>query len=202
MAGEVGEAPTGASDGAAEVLDVVVSPLPANAVCMAVITVERSGSAYRVATARVSTVPSIADAAQCASRSGTGVIFHPSPRRSTRAVRWDSEWSAPIAELATLARESCPALAALRFIRVPVWQSDGVATVLLGDVRYGGGSGSSFSDVRVPRQTSVCPRAVPPWTPPRAELIGLSIPRPEIVKSGLPPRESGSSGSHARVALD
>ena len=159
------------SNSAAEILDVVVSPLPANAVCMAVITVERNGANYRVATARVSSVPSITDAANCASRSGTGAIFRPSSRPSTRAVRWDSEWSAPIAELATLARESCPALAALRFIRVPVWQSESASTILLGDVRYGGGSGSSFSDVGVPRQASACPRAVPPWTPPRAELL-------------------------------
>ena len=159
------------SDPAAQMLDVVVSPLPANAVCMAVITVERSGSSYRASTARVSAAPSITDASHCAARSGPGPIFHPSPRPSTHSVRWDSEWSAPVAELATLARESCPALAALRFIRVPVWQSGSTGTVLLGDVRYGGGSGSSFSDVRVARQTSVCPRAMPPWTPPRAELL-------------------------------
>lgn len=160
------------SDPSAQMLDIVVSPLPANAVCMAVIALERSGNSYRVSTARVSAAPSITDAARCAARSGTGPIFHPSPRPSTHALRWDSEWSAPIAELARLARESCPALAALRFIRAPVWQSANAGAVLLGDVRYGGGSGSSFSDVRVPRQSSACPPAVPPWTPPRAELLG------------------------------
>ncbi|HKN66694.1 MAG TPA: metal-dependent hydrolase [Gemmatimonadaceae bacterium] len=163
-----------ASDRNAEVLDVVVSPLPANAVCMAVITVERSGSVYRVSTVRASAVPSISDAARCATRSEAGSLFHASPRPSTRAVHWDHEWSAPLAELSTLARESCPALAALRFIRVPVWHSVSAGALLLGDARYGGGSGSSFADVRVARQTSVCPRAVPPWTPPRAELFGLA----------------------------
>jgi inner membrane protein len=163
-----------ASNPAAEVLDVVVSPLPANAVCMTVIMVERAGTDYRVATARVSAAPSIAEASRCGARSGAGAIFQPSMRTSTRAVQWDAEWSAPIADLATLASESCPALAALRFIRVPAWQSKGAAAVLLGDLRYGGGSGNSFSDVSVPRQSSVCPRAVPPWTPPRSELLRLS----------------------------
>jgi inner membrane protein len=162
-----------ASDGHADVLDVVVSPLPANAVCMAVITVERSGSIYRVSTARASAVPTITDAARCAARSEAGSLFRASPRPSTRNVHWDYEWSAPLGELAALARESCPALAALRFIRVPLWQSASAETLLLGDARYGGGSGSSFADVRVARQTSVCPRAVPPWTPPRAELLGF-----------------------------
>ena len=162
-----------ASDRNAEVLDVVVSPLPANAVCMAVLAVERSGNVYRVSTARASAVPSITDAARCATRSEAGSIFRASPRPSTRAVHWDSEWSAPIAELSMLARESCPAFAALRFIRVPVWQSTSAGALLLGDARYDGGTGSSFSDVRVARQSSACPRAVPPWTPPRAELLGL-----------------------------
>ena len=162
-----------ASDPAAEVLDVVVSPLPANAVCMAVITVERAeaGSRYRVATARVSSAPSITDASRCGSQNGAGSNFLRSQRPSTHAVRWDSEWSAPIAELATLARESCRALTALRFIRVPAWQSRSDMTVLIGDVRFGGVSGNSFSDVRVPRQSSACPRAAPPWTPPRADLL-------------------------------
>jgi len=164
-----------ASDPDAEVLDVVVSPLPANAVCMAVITVERTGSSYRVVTARVSAAPSITEASGCGARSGVGAIFQPSTRISTRAVRWDSEWSAPINELATLAREGCPVLAALRFIRVPAWQHESADTVLLGDVRYGGGSGTSFSDVRVPVRSSVCARAVPPWTPPRAEILGFAV---------------------------
>ena len=161
-------------DPVAQILDVVVSPLPANAVCMAVITVERAdgGNSYRVATARVSAAPSITEASRCGARSGAGASFRPSSRPSTQAVHWDAEWSAPIAELATLARESCPALAALRFIRVPAWQRASDATVFLGDLRYGGGSGNSFSDVRVPRQSWACPRAVPPWTPPRVQLLG------------------------------
>ena len=161
-------------DPAAEVLDVVVSPLPANAVCLAVITVERAenGSSYRVATARASTAPSITDASRCGARSGASGIFRHSPRPSTPAVRWDWEWSVPVAELATLARESCPALAALRFIRAPAWQSASTGMVFLGDVRFGGGSGNGFSDVRVPRRSQACPPAVPPWTPPRAELLG------------------------------
>jgi hypothetical protein len=98
-------------------------------------------------------------------------MFRPSSRRSTPAVQWDREWTAPVAELAALARESCPALAALRFIRVPAWRALDDATVMLGDVRYGGGSGSGFTDVRVPRRSAACPDAVPPWTPPRAVLL-------------------------------
>ena len=161
------------ADPAAAVLDVVVTPLPANAVCTTVITVERSGPTYRVATARVSAAPWVTESARCGARDRAGPAFRASSRRSTPAVRWDAEWTAPRAELAALARASCPALAGLRFIRVPAWRAVDHSTVLLGDVRYGGASGNGFSDVRVPRRSATCPDAVPPWTPPRADLLGL-----------------------------
>jgi inner membrane protein len=160
------------ADPYAELVDVVVTPLPANPVCTNVLTVERSGATYRVTTARASSAPSVTEASACGTRRGAGPMFRASPRRSTSAVRWDREWTAPHAELARLARESCPALAALRFIRVPAWRAVDDSTVMLGDVRYGGASGSGFSDVRVPRRSAVCPDAVPPWVPPRAELLG------------------------------
>ena len=63
-----------AADPAAELLDVVVTPMPASAVCMSVITVERGGGTYRVATARASALPSLTTASRCASsacRSGS-----------------------------------------------------------------------------------------------------------------------------------
>lgn len=155
----------------AELLDVVVSPLPANAVCMSVITIERSGGTYRLATARVSAMPAVTDAARCGVRDGGSPMLRTSTRRSTSAVRWDGEWTAPAVELATLVRESCFALAAMRFIRAPIWRAAADSMVLLGDVRYGGGS-NGFTDVRVPRNSATCPRAVPPWTPPRMDLLG------------------------------
>jgi hypothetical protein len=162
-----------AADPGAELLDVVVTPLPSNAICADVVTVERSGMLYRVATARVSAAPSVTDASRCGARDRARSSFAPSARPSTPAVHWDAEWSAPHTELAVLARESCPALAALRFIRVPAWRAAGDSVTALGDVRFGGAE-SGFASVRVPRRSSVCPPAVPPWTPPRAELLELS----------------------------
>jgi inner membrane protein len=160
------------ADPTTELLDVVVSPLPASPVCTTVLTVERSGEAYRVVTGRASAAPSLREASRCGARDRSGPMFRPSSRPSSRAVRWDAEWTASLAELAILARESCPAAAALRFIRVPAWRTIDDSTVMLGDVRYGGASGSGFSDVRVPRRSTDCPDAVPPWTPPRADLLG------------------------------
>jgi len=161
---------TRALDPAAEVLDVVMSPMPANAVCMSAITVERSGPTYRVATARVSSAPSVVPASRCGQRASVGSSLGRSTRPSTPAVHWGGEWAGPSQELEALVRESCPALAAMRFIRVPIWRAVGDSTALLGDVRYGGGGGG-FADVHVPRRSAACPPAVPPWTPPRADLL-------------------------------
>jgi inner membrane protein len=161
-----------AADPTAEVLDVVVSPLPANAVCMSVITVERSGAMYRAATARVSSAPWMTPAAKCASRQSLDSYIGESKRASSPAVEWDGEWTAPVDALATLVRESCPALAAMRFIRVPIWRTLADSAVLIGDIRFGGGSGG-FTDVRVPRLSKSCPPNVPPWAPPRDELLRL-----------------------------
>jgi inner membrane protein len=154
-----------AADPAATPLDIVVTPLPANPVCMTIITVERSGASYRVAAGRASAAPSVTHASRCGTRARSDPQLAPSDRRSTPAVQWDAEWTAPLAELVNLASESCPALAALRFIRVPAWRAADDSTVLLRDVRYG------FSEVRVPRRSAGCPDDVPPWIPPRADLL-------------------------------
>jgi inner membrane protein len=157
----------------AQLLDIVVSPLPANPACASVISVERLGALYHLATARVSAVPTLVDAASCGGRQGASAMLTPAARQSTPAVHWEGDWTAPSADLVMLVRASCPALAAMRFIRVPIWRAIGDSSVVLGDLRFGGGSGSSFTDVEVPQQSPTCRLAVPPWTPPRADLLGL-----------------------------
>jgi len=159
-------------DSRMEILDVVVSPLPANAICMSVITVERSGEIYRASTARVSATPSLVDAAHCGSRDVSGSGIGLSPRQSTPAVQWEGEWTGRHAELAALVRESCTALAAMRFIRVPIWRSASDSAVRLGDLRYGGASGNGFANVIARAGETECPRRVPPWTPPREDVTG------------------------------
>jgi inner membrane protein len=155
------------------VLDVVVTQLPANPICASIISLEIEGETYRVTAGRVSNAPSITPASSCPDRGRAGPLFRASPRAATPRVHWDSEWTAPVGELLGLARDSCPAAAALRFIRAPVWRSVDDSTVVLGDVRYGGGSGNGFSDVTLPRRETACPPAVPPWEPPRTDLLGM-----------------------------
>jgi inner membrane protein len=94
----------------AEILDIIVSPLPANPTCASVISVERLGVSYHVATARVSVVPTLVDASSCGGRQGASAMLTPPGRRPTTAVQWDGEWTAPSADLATLVHARCRAV--------------------------------------------------------------------------------------------
>lgn len=156
---------------ATALVDVVVTPLPANPVCFSVVTVERAGGVYAAATARVSVLPAMVDAGSCGVRGEVGGVLVESARPRSSSVHWDAEWSAEVAELAELARQSCPVHAALRFIRAPAWRMVDDSTVVLGDLRFGDVSGGGFTDLRLPARTASCPPSVPPWTPPRAALL-------------------------------
>jgi inner membrane protein len=168
-----------AANPSGEILDVIVTPLPGNPLCASVMTVERTMNTYRVVTVRASAAPALVAAADCRTRSDAGGTFKVSTRESSRRVVWEREWSADVGELIALARESCRAAAALRFLRVPIWSSVADSTVVLGDARFGDGSGNSFSDERVLRQSPHCGIAVPPWIPPRSDLFEIPA-RPEL----------------------
>jgi hypothetical protein len=158
------------ADNSAEVLDVIVTPTPANAICTSVITLERAGELYRLSTARVSALPVITAAANCASRDATDGSFPKSPKASSDAVHWDREWSAPASELATLAAQSCDIGTSLHFIRAPVWSVAG-GIVTIGDARFGTGRGSGFSDISSPVSSECTHPTPPPWRPPREDLL-------------------------------
>jgi len=162
----------------AELLDVVVTPLPANPLCSAVITVERTGDRYVVQMARVSAAPALVNPGSCAVTGNGGPTFSASTRPSTRAVQWDREWSASIAELSLLRQTSCTTSAALRFLRVPVWRLEDASTVRIGDARFGG-TAPGIVTLSVPRVQPNCPESVPPWTPPRSDVLQLPVTAPD-----------------------
>jgi inner membrane protein len=157
-------------DSAVQLMDMVVSPAPANPLCASVLSVELSGDRYRLLMARVSTAPSVIRASRCTARNPVTSPFRASTRPSSAAVHWEAEWSAPAAELAQLARNSCPARAALQFMRAPLWQNVDSTRVLLSDARFGT-SGNGFAEVTVPRHSGSCSDGGPPWVPPRVDIM-------------------------------
>ncbi|MCC6930760.1 MAG: metal-dependent hydrolase [Gemmatimonadaceae bacterium] len=151
--------------------DVVLSPAPGNPLCLSAIVVTSDSVSYTASLATVAPLPSLRSAAQCGNGGrGDPDGSHAAARRDTPAIRWGRTWSAPAAELRTLARERCELAAALEFMRVPVWErtADGVVTMY--DLRFGGGPGS-FTTV-VSRPGEGCPRMDPGWRWPRSDVLG------------------------------
>ncbi|AHG93818.1 Protein of unknown function DUF457, transmembrane (plasmid) [Gemmatirosa kalamazoonensis] len=143
--------------------DAALTPLVGDPTCYSALVVERDGSTYRVSSATVAPWPALRDAERCPAPTARGL--GPPSRTSTTRIAWGGEWSAPRAELATLAR-NCVVAAALRFVRVPVWSHPG--EIDLWDARFGRGGFAGVTTTDAPEE---CPRHVPPWTPPRVEML-------------------------------
>jgi hypothetical protein len=158
--------------------DVVLTP-GRQPVLRHVIVVEAAGpggAAYRLTTAWAAAAPAVVSEAGCRpaalARGSRSLAMAPSPRRASRAVGWDRTWEAPLAELRALARGNCQVAAVLRFARAPFWRRVDAATLHVGDLRYARGPDLGFAEVVVPERPAECPRRVPPWRPPRADLLG------------------------------
>ena len=108
----------------------------------------------------------------------------PSTRPATAAVRWDRGWEAPLAELVALDRGNCQVAALLRFVRVPFWLRVGADSLHVGDLRYDREPGPGFAEFVVPARPATCPASVPPWRPPRADLLGRPSPGEQVGARG------------------
>ncbi|MHB1222687.1 MAG: metal-dependent hydrolase [Gemmatimonadaceae bacterium] len=166
--------------GPATLRDVALTPAIGDPGCFRALVVEVDGAAYRVTEAAVAPFPALRPVARCAGAAvdvgqdgqgggGGGDGTRPSARPATALVRWGGEWSAPRAELVTLARTNCEVAAALRFVRVPVWRRIADGGVRLSDLRFGDGGFASITTASRPVR---CPGPVPDWTPPRSDVLG------------------------------
>jgi hypothetical protein len=88
----------------------------------------------------------------------------------SQAIAWYSEFRAPVSELRQLAERSCNAAAFLRFARAPFWLSE-PSVLTVGDLRFDNQRARGFAEMDVPRPEPACPRFVPPWTPPRRDVL-------------------------------
>ena len=158
-------------------LDVMTSPSPANPLCSRVITVEATREEYRLTTAWGSAVPWLVSATWCSravktdtTRGARTLPMQRASRVDTPALEWQWTWGAPRAALIRLAAENCRVSTWLRFVRAPFWVPAPGDSVRVGDLRYDRDRASvaafTFSARREP-----CPRAAPPWTRPRADLL-------------------------------
>jgi hypothetical protein len=159
--------------GDGDLLDIAVTPLPANPFCFTALTVERSSADYIARRAIVGTWPSLFATAKCPDTEERPTArFSPSTTADTAHVHWRGQYVARLAELIALDRDNCQAEALLEFFRVPYWAEGDDGTIVFGDLRYDRSPGLDFSDVRIERKPEWCPSRVPSWTPPRRDLLG------------------------------
>ncbi|MFO0569544.1 MAG: metal-dependent hydrolase [Polyangiaceae bacterium] len=153
--------------------DVVLTSNPADPSCWLFAAAQTDGAGqYAVRRGRVSLAPGLVPAERCARSGGqTTAPLRPIERPSTPSVYFERQFVAPLAELERLYRQSCRARVFLRFARLPFWTELPGTGLVLGDLRFDREPDLGFAELVVDRANDSCPPAIPPWTPPRAELL-------------------------------
>ncbi len=155
-----------------ELVDASLTPAPSNPFCWSAMAVGRRGQLYELLVGTVALAPGLVSVEQCwAEPTGRTLALKVPSLERTPSVRWDGEWTAPLEELRTLGRTDCDARAYLRWSRLPFWLRTPQGELLLGDLRYDRDRGLDFSETLGTSPPKACPKRVPPWTPPRSELI-------------------------------
>jgi hypothetical protein len=76
----------------------------------------------------------------------------------------------PRDQVANLAATDCQAAAFLRFARAP-WVATRNGTRVIGDLRYDREAEAGFAEIELDLRVTQCPSHIPPWLPPRQDLI-------------------------------
>ena len=152
------------------VADLIRTPVPGNPLCWSVIALGTEDDAYIARRGAVSLAPSLVSPARCASTEPrTGTARLDAIETTDGAVLFRSEYRMPLADLRRVDRERCDAAAFLRYARAPFY--DPGPPSVIGDLRFDRRRGLEFAELEL-SSSSVCPPHVPPWTPPRADLLG------------------------------
>ncbi len=154
------------------VRDLVLSPFPASPECWTAIAISTDpGGAFIMRRAVVAAVPGLSARDSCPRfTQPTTAPLAPVAASGNQAIAWYSEFRAPLSELRRLASTSCNAAAFLRFARAPFWLSD-PSVLTVGDLRFDNQRARGFAEMDVPRPEPACPRWVPPWIPPRQDVL-------------------------------
>ncbi len=154
-------------------LDTVLTPMPVNPVCREVMTVAVVGDRYVVRRGTHSLLPAWLPADRCAQaglgRTPTAPLV-PVAGASTDELAWAGELSTALDLPATLARDHCAASALLQFARVP-WAAPQPDGWLLGDLRYDREPELGLAEIAIGPSGDACPAYLPPWVPPRQDLL-------------------------------
>lgn len=155
----------------AETHDLVLTPMPANPLCWSAILLQTEAGQYHARSGVFALWPGFLAVHGCPFGSDIRPTApsRPVPAPERPELRWARQFSAPAAELRALG-EHCVTAAFLRFARAPFWTAEIGGARVVGDVRYDRAPDLDFSDIRIEPGTP-CPPFVPPWTPPRLDLL-------------------------------
>jgi inner membrane protein len=154
-------------------LDHVLTPMPANPFCWSLILVQASEDRWFVRRASLSLAPGWIAADDCPSRSHPRDATAPAmtvKAPSNQAIVWINELQTERVSLERWLAEDCDASAFMRFARAP-WLAQVKDTWVIGDARFDNEPDLSFAELELIDGRSRCMPLVPPWTPPRLELL-------------------------------
>ena len=156
----------------AVLLDAVLTPMPVNPLCWETILVQLHEDEYTLRRAIFALAPQWLPSAQCPSRTPTSAAadFRQVALAGSAALQWYGEITMSRAELQTVIRDNCEAAALTRFARA-LWLGRRGEQRLMGDLRFYSEAGSGLADLLLSPQPARCPQHVPPWTPPRSDVL-------------------------------
>jgi hypothetical protein len=123
--------------------------------------------------ARISLLPQVIGVGQCRGvdlGAARGAGAETLPVAAVVGIQWRQQFTLPADRIARLALTQCRARAFMQFARVPMAAAAG-PDWWLGDLRFGGGGGRGFSQLRLVQPPAPCDFASVPWLPPRPELL-------------------------------
>ena len=154
-------------------IDHVLTPMPANPLCWEVMLVQTQDDDVIARRTMLALAPAVIPADGCLSRSLDIPSTAPLQRvaaEDSAAVHWYGEIATKVDRLKSRVADDCEAAAAMRFIRVP-WLAAVEGATVLGDLRYDREKSLGFAEVALHDPPGPCPRWVPDWRPPRADLL-------------------------------
>jgi inner membrane protein len=159
-------------------LDPVLSPMPANPFCWQLILVQANEDQWFIRRASLALAPDWLEAQRCPSRGDaaeTTATTSTLEIASTSEIAWLNEIAMARATLTQWMARDCDAAAFMRFARAP-WIGQRVIAQsetawVLGDARFDNERALTFAEMELSEGRTTCMSRVPPWTPPREELL-------------------------------
>ncbi len=147
-----------------EVVDVILNPEPASPLCWIVARISIHDNLYQVKRGVLSLWPSVFPPNTCQLAKQSYNNIEEFEDIGAQQVFWSEMYEVPLKNFEVLSR-LCPARAWMRFARIPLFQNGGYS-----DLRFSSRAMRNFSNIE-PTEIQECPPFIPPWTPPRWDII-------------------------------